>query len=90
MAETKTVEKIEVPHPLLEAAADELANYLKADGGCDHSVGICSCEITGIITHLEHLLGRHEGKSEPYNCGSCGESSAMRRLLEGLPPYEGE
>ncbi len=73
---------IEVPRPLLEAAADELANYLKEDGGCDHSVGICSCEITGIITHLDHLLGRHEGKPDPYNCGSCksdddeGESDA--------------
>ncbi len=62
---------IEVPRPLLEAAADELTNYLKADGGCDHSVGICSCEITGIISHLDHLLGRHQEKPDPYNCGSC-------------------
>ncbi|KKL96939.1 hypothetical protein LCGC14_1839480 [marine sediment metagenome] len=62
---------VEIPLVLLEAAADELGNYLEADGGCDHSVGICSCEITGIITALDHLLERHKEKPDPYNCGHC-------------------
>ena len=79
---------IDVPRPLLEAAADELANYLKADGGCDHSVGICSCEITGIIAHLDHLLGRHEDKPDPYNRGSCVAETDMEELLGEQNPLE--
>ena len=62
---------IEIPRVLLEAATDELGSYLEEDGGCDHSVGICSCEVRGIVSHLEHLLGRHEKKPDPYNCGHC-------------------
>lgn len=62
---------IEIPRVLLEAATDELGSYLEEDGGCDHDVGICSCEVSGIISHLEHLLGRHEEKPDPYNCGHC-------------------
>ncbi len=62
---------IVVSRVLLETAADHLKGYLEAEGGCDHDTGICSCDTQGIVAHLEHLLGRHEEKPEPFICGQC-------------------
>lgn len=65
------------------ALVEALRGMLEDDGGgCDHSVGICACGVIWFIQAIDHAQGRHEGKSNPYECGPCADSE---RLLKTAP-----
>ncbi|KKK66151.1 hypothetical protein LCGC14_2966970, partial [marine sediment metagenome] len=70
--------------PYASAATDELGDYLEADGGCDHDTGICSCEVAGIVSYLEHLLGLVDGPCFPFGAGA-GICRKIPINLQGVP-----
>lgn len=42
---------------LLKRGGRQLVYYQEVDGGCDHSVGICSCELCEVIRAIKEELG---------------------------------
>lgn len=56
---------IEIEKPLVEGLVRSLKRFLEEAGGCDHSVGICMCSVTGL---LETLSMRLEGKMLCPDC----------------------
>lgn len=51
---------INVTKGYLEKVKEELQNTLEAEGGCDHSVGICTCGLEYLIldtrAYLEEII----------------------------------
>lgn len=90
-----TPRTISVPRALLIRVRDELALTLEADPGCEHSVGVCSCELRGVLTEVRGLLcaghvwttvGRWpDDGMEEQECDRCG----LGRVVPILPDQAG-
>lgn len=57
---------VDVTRRFVQALVDEIND---GDPFCDHSVGICSCAVQGVLEELELAL---EGKQTCSNCGGEG------------------
>jgi hypothetical protein len=73
---------VKVSRDLLKAAVE----YLSEDLGCDHSVGICMCDLVGVVQELnlaldgkatctacagDGFLFLHNDFDNQYNCPAC-------------------
>ena|SRR5690242_12179092 len=46
----------------LKAVTDDAEQAIKDIGGCDHSVGICCCDIIGNVEHARTAIAKAEGR----------------------------
>lgn len=74
--------------PLLKLASsviDMLKEFQNDIGGCDHSVGICQCELDSMIVQLQEAHALSEGRGQ--SCSGCAKVFVPDfRWTEGCPP----
>lgn len=59
---------------VMRALRDHLSDLIEDIGGCDHSVGICACDIRNSIEYADVLLGDARWcacEDEQPSCSKC-------------------
>jgi hypothetical protein len=60
-ANARLIAKAPAMYEALKKANEELKRYLEDCGGCDHAVGICTCDLRSQIESNEAVLSAIEG-----------------------------
>ena len=59
-AEIANEPTVEVSDNLVKGIGEELKEYWVNFGGCDHSVGICACELKRLTEYFLELTGKYK------------------------------
>lgn len=75
-----TSDETDVPRALLEA----IVGYFSEDLGCDHSVGICMCELVDLVGDLKLAL---DGRRRCPECAGDGAVYSQTAYVEAVRDY---